>query len=303
MTRRLAAVVLASYPLAYRRRYGEELAALVDDSPVNGRVVLDLLRGAVVAHLRPVAGVTDVVAPDDRLRASMTGVLACWVAFAAAGFAFAVTTDDGPFGQAGYSHPLLGAAHGGVQLLAVVASLVVVAGALPLIVIALWRARDDARLRPWVSLPFGAVVAFAGLTAVLVVIAHGEHSHRATIGSGIAFLGWALAGLGCGAVCVFAARRVLFAVPIARRWLLCAYGAGAVVTAAMFAIGTSTALYAITLSVDAPKLAGAGNGPLHPTSVAVALALQSVVMALAAVLAATSMRRGWSATGNDAVTS
>jgi hypothetical protein len=59
MTRRLAAVVLASYPLAYRRRYGEELAALVDDSPVNGRVVLDLLRGAVVAHLRPVAGEHD----------------------------------------------------------------------------------------------------------------------------------------------------------------------------------------------------------------------------------------------------
>jgi hypothetical protein len=303
MMRRLVALVLATYPLAFRRRYGEELAALVDDTPVGGRVVLDLLRGAVVAHLRPVADVPELVARDDRLRASMTAVLACWVAFAAAGVGFAVTTEDGPFEQAGYSHPLLGAAHGGIQLLAVVASLAVVAGALPLIVIALARAREEARLRLWVSLPFAAVAAFAGLTAVLVTVANATHSHQATIGSGIAFLAWALAGLGCGAVCVIAARRVLFAVPIARRWLLCAYGAGAVVTAAMIAIGASTVLYAITLSLDTPKLAGAGNGPLHPTSVAVALVLQSVVMALAAVFAATSVRRGWSAAGQDPVTS
>jgi len=44
-------------------------------------------RGALAAHLRPGDGTQGVVGAEDRLRASLSGVLACWVAIAAAGFA------------------------------------------------------------------------------------------------------------------------------------------------------------------------------------------------------------------------
>lgn len=52
--RRLAQLVLAIYPFAYRQRYGEEMRALLDDTGADARAVLDLGRGALVAHLRPV---------------------------------------------------------------------------------------------------------------------------------------------------------------------------------------------------------------------------------------------------------
>ena len=74
-------------------------------------------------------------------------MLACWVVFAAAGFAFYKTTEDAPFSAAGHAHPLLGAAHVAVQAIAVMASAVVVLGALPLIWAAFQHARDEHNLR------------------------------------------------------------------------------------------------------------------------------------------------------------
>jgi MFS family permease len=293
--RRLALLAVLTYPLAFRRRYGDEMRALLDDEPPRSRTVLDLLRGALAAHLRPPAGLGGVVELDDRLRASMSGVLACWVAFAAAGSGFAITTEDVPFSKAGNGHPLLGSAHGAIQILAIVASVAVVAGALPLVLAALARARHERRLRLLVSLPVAAVITFAGLTAVLVWVAHGQRSHHATTGSGIAFIAWALAGLACAAVCVIASRRVLFLMPVARRRLFMAFGCAAIITTAMVVIAMFTALYAIALSVDVPGLAASGNGPLHPTSVTISLVLQLVVMLVAASLAVTTTRRGWRA--------
>jgi hypothetical protein len=43
------------YPRAWRERYGEELEAILDESAVGLRLRLDLLRGAIDAHLHPPA--------------------------------------------------------------------------------------------------------------------------------------------------------------------------------------------------------------------------------------------------------
>jgi hypothetical protein len=51
--RRLAALLLRSYPPSFRDRYGTELKALVDDSPPSTRTLLDLARGASGAWLFP----------------------------------------------------------------------------------------------------------------------------------------------------------------------------------------------------------------------------------------------------------
>ena len=77
------------------------------------------------------------------MRASISGVLLCWVFFAAAGFAYYKTTEDLPFSAAGHAHPLLRDAHLAVQAVALIASAAVVLGALPLIVAALARARRE----------------------------------------------------------------------------------------------------------------------------------------------------------------
>jgi hypothetical protein len=86
---RTAAVL---YPLAYRRRYGEEMATLLEDSPVSAGTVVDLVRGAARAHLRPEPAVAAEVGPDERLRLGLGSVLLCWVLFALAGLAFYKTT-------------------------------------------------------------------------------------------------------------------------------------------------------------------------------------------------------------------
>jgi hypothetical protein len=70
---------------------------------------------------------TGAVDAADRVRASASGVLMYWVLFVAAGFAFYKTTDQ-PFSAAGHVHPLPRDAHVAVQVVALMASALVVLG-------------------------------------------------------------------------------------------------------------------------------------------------------------------------------
>lgn len=289
----LARLTLLLYPLAFRRRYGREMSALLEETPAHSSTVLDLARGALAAHLDPPASLARALTTEERLRASASGVLACWVVFAAAGLGFGLTTEDPPFGLAGDHHPLLDGAHGTVQVMAMIASNAILIGALPLIVIALNYARRERSARLAAALPFLAVATFIVLTRVLVLTV--GRSPRATPAGGLEFLAWALIGLTCAAVCVLASRRVLFAMPVARRWLLAAFACATVVTAAMLAITLATALYTVALSIDASALAGAPNGPMQLTNVGTSLVLQLLMMAAAGTLAMTTTRRGWHA--------
>jgi hypothetical protein len=291
MTRRAAWLALRLYPLAFRRRYGE-MRALLEQTPPRTLIVLDLLRGALAAHLHPSVAVADLVGPADRIRASTSGVLACWVAFAAAGFGFYETTEDASFAVAGHAHRLLGDAHLAIQALAIVASAAVVLGALPLTMAALAHARRQRSLRLVVSVPMLAVILFAGLTGLLILLAHSQPSHATAVGQGV-FIAWGLAGLACGAVCVVASRMALFAVPLTRARLIAALACGTLVTAVMIAMTFAIALYAIALELDASHLAAAPNGPLQVMSTGASLGGQLIAMVIAATLAATTTRRGW----------
>lgn len=182
----------------------------------------------------------------------------------AAGFGFYKTTEDSPFSTAGNAHLVLGGAHVVVQFLAIVASCAVLIGALPLIGAALGQARRVRDLRSVVSSPIVAVAVFAVLTGGLVVLAHRESAHHASTAASAALSAWILAGCACGAVCVVASRKALFAVPVPRRRLGSALAWGTVVTAAIAAI---------------------------------ALGMQAVVMLASASLATVTTLRGWRALG------
>ena len=59
--------LVALYPRAWRARYGPEMLALLEDRPPSARDALDLLRGALDAHLHPairsrVAGIAALLA-------------------------------------------------------------------------------------------------------------------------------------------------------------------------------------------------------------------------------------------------
>lgn len=292
MTGWFARQALRLYPLAYRRRYGEEMRALLEDQPAGARTVLDLVKGAARAHLRPGDAPTGVIAPAERVRASASAVLLCWVFFAAAGFGFYKTTEDLPFSAAGHAHPLLRDAHVVVQAVALIATAAVLLGALPLILAALARARRDPRLRRTVALAFLSLIVFGVLTAVVIAVAHTQGPTGSTAGGGMA-IAWGIAGLVCATTCVVACRAALFATPVASAWLRQALVAATIVTVAMLAIAVAIAVYAIGLSADASSLAAEPNGPFQALSVTASLIIQLVVMLGAGALALLATVRAW----------
>ncbi len=151
-------------------------------------------------------------------------------------------------------------------------------------------ARRGLAARSIVGAPIGAVLAFMLITGVLVRHAHSHPSSGIAQG---AFLGWGAAGLLCGGVCVLAARETLFRIGVARAWLIGALWSATFVAVAMLTITCATALYTITLVLDAPGLAGEGNGPFQLLSVGVSLVIVTAGMALLAALAASSVGRTW----------
>jgi hypothetical protein len=287
MTRWLALQALRLYPLAYQRRYGEEMRALLEDQPPRVRTLFDLLRGAARAHLRPSDAPAGVVDAADRVRASTSGVLLCWVFFAAAGFGYYKTTEDQPFAAAGHVHPLLRDAHVAVQAVALIASAAVVLGALPLIVAAIAQARREPALRRTVALPFLPVLVFGAVTAVVIALAHNSAG-----GSGIA-VAWGIAALACGTACVLGCRSALFSTAAGTAGLRAALAAGTLVTVAMLAIAVATAVYALALTADASRIAAEPNGPFQVLTVTASLIVQLVVMAAAGALATVATVRAW----------
>jgi hypothetical protein len=290
---RLARLALRLYPLAYRRRYGDEMRALLEDEPPRARTVLDLLRGALRAHLRPGDVAAGVVDAGDRVRATASGVLLCWVVFAVAGLAFYKTTEDRSFSLAGHAHPLLRDAHLAVQAVALLASATVVLGALPLIFAALARARRDPSVRRTVALPLLPVALFVALSLIFLAIVRHQRIHQASTAGYAGAVVWIIAGLLCAAACALACRAALFATPLGPPRLRAALFSGTLVTIAMFGIATATATYAIALATDAGRVAAEPNGPFQVLSVSASLVVLTIVMAGASVLAAVATRRGW----------
>jgi hypothetical protein len=288
--RRLARLALGAYPRAYRRRYGEEMRGLIDDRRVSAGDILDLARGAAVAHLRPSSETPGDLSTPDRLRLSAGGVFACWVAFAAAGLAFYKTTDGATFTAAADAHPALSGAYLAIQILAALASAAVVVAAIPLIFAALAE-RGPARAVVLRSLAWavGAILAFAGATAVLVALAHKMDSWSA--GAALAVLAaWGLGGLVCGGVCVAMAKRGLFAASVPLGALRFAVSLGILAAAAMWAIAVATAVYLAALS--GLGLSAAGNGPAGLISVGLSIFLALLAMLGAGALATVSSLRG-----------
>jgi hypothetical protein len=125
---RLARLALRLYPLAYRRRYGAEMEALLEDGGATAGTVLDLARGAIGAHLRPQSGVEAALGREERLRHRLGAILACWCIFVVAGLAFYKTTEGVPFEGVAGVPGALGALHLAIQVLALVAGIAAFAG-------------------------------------------------------------------------------------------------------------------------------------------------------------------------------
>jgi hypothetical protein len=273
------------YPEAWRKRYGEELSALLDDTPPSVGATVDLLMGAVLAHLRPLPH----LAPARQARGTIAGVLGCFIVFCFAGAGFAKTTEN--FDPAERTHPLLGISHELVLIGAVVAGAALAAAALPLIFASVgqaWRTREPTLVK-LIAVPPLAIAVLLASIGLLALGLSADH-HRGDL------LAWLLLCL-CG-VCAVAGGFACWAAPraIMRRlqvtpdtWRL-SVPAVSLAALAMLIVAVATATFLIGLMLDAPRLGAMGNGPGQLVNVTTSIAIQvaaMLVLGSAAVLSAT----------------
>jgi hypothetical protein len=166
-----AAALIALYPGAWQRRYGDELAAHLEAGGLSLRDRIDLLRGALDAHLHP-------------SRPSMLPVVSALTAGAlATAHAIALASQPVPLDWPGYLAEALPLALLGVALL------------LPAVV-GLWLRLGDA---DGVLGRLGIVIALAGhagwLAALAAAAVQLEYGALTAVAATVAMLGTALLGV------------------------------------------------------------------------------------------------------------
>lgn len=279
--------LLSLYPEAWRDRYGEEMSALLDQTSPSVTATLDLLRGALTAHLRPLA----ISAPTARARGTLVHVLGCFIVFCVFGSGFAKTTEN--YDHTEHAHPLLGVSHSVILIAAVVAVSALALGAAPPILasLALVRRTREPTLLKLIAAPPAAIAMFAG-SVELIVLWLNAHHHRAGVG------GWLLLGL-CGLcaaaggfACWAAPRALMRRLEVPPSALAFSVAAVGLVALCMVAIAVGTGVFLVGIVGDAPNVGASGNGPAQLLNVTTSIALQFVAMLGLSAVAVVSAARG-----------
>ena len=136
------------YPRAWRLRYEDEFTALLEqclDSPLD---VLDIILGAMDAHLQLFAGDSlnwRVLNMLNKIRTTILLVFAAYIGFVIAGFSLVGLADDSPMIPLMKTNPALSAAWMTIQAGSVISLLAVVVGGLPLAITVIRRAFTSSR--------------------------------------------------------------------------------------------------------------------------------------------------------------
>jgi hypothetical protein len=284
---RLCLAILRLYPDAWRQRYEPEMRAVIEQSAPSPATILDLLGGALDAHLY-------ARLPTEatrQLRLSVITTVYCWIAFVLVGAGFAKATEDPPFRAAESAHGLLGGTRIAVAALAVLCCAVVIVAGAPLALAILREVgRGQRELRRALLRVGVAVGAFAVLTAGLVALAAHFHGNGGLLGH-LAFVAWIALAVLAAVVCGHGVRRVLLEARLERTQLVPGIAGAWLLSRLMAAVTIAALLYAVALAADAPQVAGLSNGPLAFRTTAV-LGGVVFVMALISGIALLSARRG-----------
>jgi hypothetical protein len=286
--------LLLLYPLAWRRRYGDEMTALLEDDPPSARGLATLVTGALRAHARPGPWRT-CASSVERMRLSLWAVFCCWIVLSVAGAAFQKETEHQHLSLAGPFHGAFGVARGLVIAGAVLGAAAIAAGGLPL----LWQSLRQARgggavLRASLVLPVAALLLFAVVTR-LVLALEPESLAGTSIGVRLALvLPWWAAGAAFALSCALAPRMVLARVEASPASLRRASYAGLAVLSAMALVTAGLAVYGLGLLRLDPSVWSASAGPLW-ASTPLVVSGGAVLAATATALAGVSATRAFAA--------
>ncbi|HET9126388.1 MAG TPA: hypothetical protein VFN65_16025 [Solirubrobacteraceae bacterium] len=291
--------LLALYPSAWRRRYGDELAALILDMHADGReagarVRTDLARGAIRERLRGAGE------PSRRVRGGATLVLWAWALFSIAG---AIVTKTSEHWQRAL--PRAATAHVAFSTLTAlaIAAAAAVVGAVALTLPSAWRLLREGgwariRLRTWLAavLTVLAVAATVGLAAW----AHGLSPAARNGHDGLyaaAFVAWATLAALCLLAWTSVATRLAADVRCGRAVLRLHAWLAPGLAVAMSAMTVATLVWWAVVASHAPAALTGGSAGAHASPVVPMLVLAAALMVLATVVAAVGAVRAAGARG------
>jgi len=256
--------LLRLYPRAWRRRYAQEMHALLADDPPGVRGLISLALGAADAHLHPRPAWNATSAPLVRVRLSVGAMFGCWIAMSVLGMAFQKETEEAGFSVAAAHHPLLEIARAAILAGAVVGAITIALAGVPLVWVALRQAviERDRTLALLLLTPLLALSGFAATSWLLFTLAPSRGGGFPAEFVLTILLPWQLAALACATVLALTPRAVLARVTPSPAALRRAARATPALAAATVAVSSGIAVYALVLARDAPALADLASGPV-----------------------------------------
>lgn len=288
---RMTTILTSMYPRVWRDRCGAELLDLLAATPLTVVVMLDVVRGALDAHLNLSDLISEGFGLPTRIRSTATTSLAAWVMFSFAAIVVWPTTNDPRFDEAASAHPMIGAFRW-LATAGLAASVVSMAGAgVPLTVFTAWRAyrrRDLVALALFTVPPVGAALLLC-YTAVLLQLPD-EPVH--SVANVLMTFSWLLLGVtvaevsGVGAATALM-RRTDYTPALLRMTGWAAASATAAMSLALLAGGA----YGLGIWIQTPSLFWSSSGVLAtPLTWAVLLLITMVATAIATRASLRGMR-------------
>jgi hypothetical protein len=283
------------YPDYWRARYGEEFAAVLEAHPLRLTTVLDVLLGALDAHISPQDTTGRIMQAINRPRRSAIAIFCAYIAFVLAGLNYFKATED-DIRRLMHGHADISAAYLVLQAAAGMALLAVVAGGLPVGLAALRRACEQKRwdIPLLLAVPLVALAVWLGWTVFLALAVFRATTRAGVSGlDGLLFLSWGglfvLAAIVSTASVSIAVSRSGLEPRVFRRALWPA----AVVTALMAVMLGAVLFWGLAVRMDVPSYF---NTPTTPFRFAywIAWVTDVAVMAVATLVAAVALVRGFS---------
>ena len=178
MIRSLRPMLTRLYPRAWRDRYGEEFTELLAQCLNTPMDVVDILLGALDAHLQLLSGESltwRVLNMLNKIRTAILIVFAAYIGFVIAGFALVGMADDSPMIALTRSNITLATAWIILQAAAAIALLAVVIGGLPLAITVIRRALTETHTGlGWLLVPVIAFLVLAVYVLVVILVGFGR---------------------------------------------------------------------------------------------------------------------------------
>jgi hypothetical protein len=289
--------LLRLYPLSWRDRYGEEFAAVLEACPLRLTTIVDILLGALDAHINPQDTTGRIMQMINRPRRSAIVVFWAYIAFVLAGLNYFKSTED-DLKRLMDGRPDVAAAFFAIEAGAGLALLAVLAGGVPLALAALRRAWEQRRwdIPLLLAVPPVALAIWLGWTAIIAFVI-GRRTPPAPgvdARAGLVFLSWGGLFVLCALASTSAVSIAMSRSELNPRLFRLALRPAVAATICMAIVLAALVLWGLAVHTDVPSYFSTSDTPFR-IPYAVTWFADVAVMVVATLVAAVALVRGFSA--------